>query len=77
MNRVGLGYHDSIDWYFMTVGHTKFWPDEGFGHIRRYVGRRVDVFSMDGLSTAIENSSSANACVQFPLQDIFDFKSKM
>lgn len=42
---MGLVLHDYIDWYFMTIGHTKFLPDEGFGHIR-HLGLIVDLFSM-------------------------------
>lgn len=62
--RVRLGY-DSIDWQFMTVGLTKFRPEEAFGQIRRDVSRWVDVFSLEELSTAINNSSVFNRCVQF------------
>ena len=58
-------------------GHTKFRPDEGFGHIRRYVGRRVDAFSMNELADAITASSKSNFCVQFSIDDIFDYKSRM
>lgn len=55
-----MGFYDSIDWYFMTVGHKKFRPDEGFGHIRKIVGNRVDVSSMDELRDATRQSSFGN-----------------
>ena len=44
VTRVALGFHDFIRWKFMMVGHTKFRPDEGFGHTRSFVERHVDAF---------------------------------
>lgn len=77
MTRVGLGFHEYIDWNLMTVGHTKFRPDEGFGHIRKHVGRRVDVMSMTGMQRAIKESAVSSRCVSFPVDELFDYKGKM
>lgn len=44
MSTVGLIFKKSIEKHFMAAGSTKFRPDEGFGHIRKYVGRPVDAF---------------------------------
>lgn len=74
---LGLGYHKTSIWSFMTVGHTKFHPDEGFGNIRQYVGRRVHVFCMDDLAVAIKDSSQHNRCVRFSIKDVFDYEAKL
>lgn len=47
MVMVAMGFYDVSDWYFMCVGHTKFLPNEIFGHIRQNVGERESVQSMD------------------------------
>lgn len=75
MLRVAHGYHDEIIWQFMAVGHTKFRPDEGFGLIRTYVDGRADVLSMEEMRVAIENSSSSNTCVIFPVEVVQDWKA--
>lgn len=59
ISKLGLGYHDSIGWNFMTVGHTKCRPDEGFSNIFKHVSRRVEIFSIDQLCASINHSSTA------------------
>lgn len=77
MTRMGLGLHDSIYCNFMTVGYTKFRPDEGFGHIRQHVCRRFDLFSMEELRKAIQKSSTTKDCVHFSLDEIYGIKAQM
>lgn len=74
--RVANGY-DEIDWHFMTVGHTKFKQDEGFGNIRRFIGSHATFFKMRELFDAINALASSNRCVIFPLTEVVDFKSGM
>lgn len=40
LTRVRPGYHDDINWHFLTVSHTKLRPGEFFGNIRNYVCER-------------------------------------
>lgn len=75
--RVGLGYHKSIHWYFMTISHTMLRPNKWFGHIRNFVGRHGEALSMDELCAAILNSSTANQCALYSVHDVYGYKSKL
>lgn len=66
MCRVGLDFHDSIVWQFMTV-HTKFRADEVFGSVREYVGSLFDVLSMGDMEAAFCSSSMAKTFVWFSI----------
>lgn len=51
--RVALRHHDEVVWNFMTVGHTKFRPDEGFGQIRCQIESQEMFFSLEELKISI------------------------
>lgn len=74
MLRVALGYHEEVVWQFMTVGHTKFRPDEGFGQIRCFVDGRADILCMEEMKEAIELSAFSNHCIHFPVEDVRNWK---
>lgn len=74
---VAQGFHDKILWDFMSVYHTKFHPVEGFGHIRKHVGRRVNVQRMTELMTVIKKSARSNDAILFPVDKVVDWNSGM
>lgn len=58
----------------MEVGHTKFRPDEGFGHIRQHVGSHVDALNMFELKQQINDSSTSNTNMYMPVAEMNDQK---
>jgi len=57
--RVLVGLHRSITISFMTVGHTKFFPDWCFGLFKRTF-RRTAVGCLDDIVGAVVKSAEVN-----------------
>lgn len=61
----------------MSVGRTKFRPDEGFGHIMQHVGARAGVLSVNELNDAIGKSAADNEAMWFPVDEVVGYKAGM
>jgi hypothetical protein len=62
--RVLTGRQDSIEAAFLVVGHTKFYPDAGFGLLKRCLRNSGDVLTMEDLGEVVDKSSLSNVCVR-------------
>lgn len=74
MIRVAQWFHDEIVWHFMSVGHTNIRPNEGFGHIRRHVGDRTSVLSINELKEPMSESAAGDEAVLFPVDQMVSWK---
>ena len=63
IRRAERALNDRIEWNFLAVGHTKFAPDRGFGHIR-CKEKVCHCFDGDELLQMISDSSTSNTGVE-------------
>lgn len=59
MWRVLTGQHQQITLSFLPVGHTKFFPDAGFGMLKRKF-KHTKVGCLDDIASVVENSAAMN-----------------
>ena len=59
MWRVQTGQHEEITWSFLPVGHTKFFPDAGFGMLKRKY-KLTKVGCLDDIVKVVNQSASMN-----------------
>ena len=59
--RVLTGQHDEITLSFLPVGHTKFFPDAGFGMLKRKF-RSTKVGCLTDIASVVEQSAEMNHC---------------
>lgn len=54
----------------MTVGLTKFRNDQAFENLRKHVGRRIGVLSIEEMHKAITESPKSSKCIIFRVQHV-------
>lgn len=59
--RVLTGLHDEITLSFLPVGHTKFFPDAGFGMLKRKF-RLTKVGCLTDIANVVKQSAEMNHC---------------
>ena len=59
MWRVQTGHHKEITCSFLPVGHTKFFPDAGFGMLKRKY-KLTKFGCLDDIAKVVNQSASIN-----------------